>query len=623
MSVDIDYSEYFDYRHIIEDYQEHVNNNDFAYIETQASLDHLATMGFAAKENQLTSIERLIRKLIDSLQRRMNDDTRFNKWKERFDSAYHKVETEAKLDDDLPPVKPNMFRNDDREDRFKKTWGDTTAAPQDVSPEVAAKAFDEGFAVITDSAGSNKTQVYRIQSDGRALPYPNKVDFFDEWEHFKITIAAKDPEGRVIKSRTVSLAKYWFSEYANRRTYHHTCYDPKAEKAGYIAPPYTFNFWPGFGVKGNKASFIQYKKEVKIVLRFLSDIICCKSKTDFTYLARWIAHMRQKPWEKPEAALALIGLKGTGKSLLLEFLERLIDGDRRYCLSYRSVKDSDFTERWNDHLKHKLFFGLDEASYVAAQKILGIINDFITGKHLSVGTRFITSAMALSILRVVICANPPWSLPVTFGERRYFILAPSAEKKGHHDYYKAVADALENIKVIEGLAYIFDRINIRNFDPHNVPINDAMMINKIKALRDVDLWAVELAMDGFVDAWKIDGDAYVLKDALRRSYNEWHKARYDDKKEMTETKFGMELARLLPALNENGELMFGKNGHVVSVLDVDRQRNTTILKQRPDLAIDDDNKKWTYSYVLPSLDQFRNLLKISLMISIDFQENGG
>lgn len=472
------------------------------------------------------------------------------------------------------------------------------------SAETAQQWFNQRFAVITDNG---KTQVYWIHEDGKIVAYNTNNDFFGAWANKKTQIITTDPNKKQT-SKFVESAKDWFYDYQARRTYHFTTFDPKGG-----APPNTFNFWPGFGVKGVRGA-----PEYKIIIRFIYEIICSKDKRSFKYLVRWTAHMVQKPWKKPEVSIVLIGAKGTGKSLFAKFLERLIDGLRKYVLCYETVKEKDFTGDFNDHLRHKLLLIIDEASYIASPRVLSVINDLITSEDVSVGKKFASTTMSVDFLRMIINANPPWSLPVTWDERRFLALSPSQEMMGNHEHYRGIADALNDIRVMEALHWFFMQVNIGNFNPHKVPHTEAMMRNRIAQLKGVELWAFELANDGFIDAWKIEGDAYALKETVRQSYNEWHAARYNDKKEIDKTKFGMEFARLLPAIDDKGNVIMNK-GRVVSILEKNKQRNSAILKQRPGLSLDET--KFSYSYVLPALDHFRNLLIISLKIRYDWTGN--
>lgn len=418
-----------------------------------------------------------------------------------------------------------------------------------------------------------------------------------------------------MSERRVPAAKHWYNDYPDRRTYYNTIFDPK----GGAPSPLTLNRWPGFGLKGIRSADREWRF---IVFNFLRDIICSHDHAAFKYAVKWIAHLIQKPWEKPSVSLVLIGTKGTGKSLFFKLLHRLIDGFRNYVLFHKTVKESDFTGNFNDHLKNKILLILDEASYIAAPKILATVNDIISSEDQSIGTKFATTKMSADYMRVVMGANPPWRIPLTWDERRHLVLTPSQEKMGDQDYYTRVFNAISDIHVLEALHYFFQHVDISDFNTHVIPHTDAMMKQRIAGLKGVEAWAFELANDGFIDAWRIDGDAYVLKETLRKAYNEWrkaynewHKARYDDKKEISPTQFGIEFGRLLPALDSEGDIIL-KNGQVVNILEENRQRNSTILKLRPELNLDET--KFSYLYVLPDLWSFRNLLKISLKIQYAF-----
>ena len=99
--------------------------------------------------------------------------------------------------------------------------------------------------------------------------------------------------------------------------------------------------------------------------------------------------------------------------------------------------------------------------------------------------------MSEDYLRVVINANPPWSLPVTWDERRFLVLNPSQERLGDSEYYGQIDDALNDMRVIEALHYIFfsQEVDITKFNPRQVPHTEAMMRNRIAQLKGIDLWA--------------------------------------------------------------------------------------------------------------------------------------
>jgi Family of unknown function (DUF5906) len=479
-----------------------------------------------------------------------------------------------------------------------------TENPRLIAPQDSDKWFNRHFFVATENG---KTQIYRQDKDGSSEPYINDKDFFGAYSHIKLTVKSQTPND-VVNERKVPAARHWYNDYPDRRTYYNTIFDPR----GGAPSPLVLNRWPGFGLKGVRSADTEWRF---VVFNFIRDIICSHDHAAFKYAIKWIAHLLQKPWEKPSVSLVLIGTKGTGKSLFFKMLHRLIDGFRDFILFHKTVKESDFTGNFNDHLKNKIVLILDEASYIGAPKILATINDFISSEHQSIGTKFASTKMSIDYLRVVMGANPPWRIPLTWDERRHLVLTPSQENMGDQGYYTRVANAISDIHVLEALHYFFQHVDISDFNTHVIPHTDAMMKQRISGLKGVEAWAFELATDGFIDAWDIKDDAYVLRDVLRKAYNEWHKARYDDKKEISPTQFGMEFGRLLPALDERGNVIL-KNGQVVNILEENRQRNSTLLKLRPDLNLDET--KFSYLYVLPSLWSFRNLLKISLKIQCTF-----
>jgi hypothetical protein len=448
-----------------------------------------------------------------------------------------------------------------------------TDGPRLVSPRDSDKWFNHHFYVATDSG---KTQIYRHNKDGSSDPYVNDKDFFGAYSHIKLTIKSETPLN-VVSERKVPAARHWYNDYPDRRTYYDTIFDPRGDAPS----PLILNRWPGFGLNALRSSDREWRF---IAFDFIPKIICSHDKTAFKYAVKWIAHMLQKPWEKPSISLVLIGTKGTGKSLFFTLLHRLIDGFRKYVLFHKTVKESDFTGNFNDHLKNKILLILDEASYIGAPKILATVNDLISSEDQSIGTKFATTKMSTDYLRVVMGANPPWKIPLTWDERRHLVLTPSQEMMGKEDYYTRVFNAISDIHVLEALHYFFLHVNISNFNTHKIPHTDAMMKQRLSGLKGLEAWAFELATDGFVNAWKIEGDAYVLRDVLRKNYSEWHKARYDDKKEISPPQFGIELGRLLPALDENEEVILNK-GQVVNILEESKQRNSTLMKQRPEMKL--------------------------------------
>jgi hypothetical protein len=240
----------------------------------------------------------------------------------------------TKIVETMPPSSKKLF-----EDKYMPPDGKPKTNdedPQFTSIEQSNKWYCERFVVVVDNGA---TQIIRRHKDGRLIPFRKEGDFFSAYAHKNfVSISAETGNPTTIYS-----AKKWFtSPERGRVTFYETTFDPKN-----AAPPHVFNYWPGFGTQSIKG-------DCRIIVRFIYIVICSKDKKAFKYIVRWCAHLVQRPWEKPEIAIVLIGPKGVGKSQFSILLERLVDGLRKYVLTHKTVRETDITDKFNDHLKNKL-----------------------------------------------------------------------------------------------------------------------------------------------------------------------------------------------------------------------------------------------------------------------------
>ena len=79
------------------------------------------------------------------------------------------------------------------------------------------------------------------------------------------------------------------------------------------------NLWQGFAVKPHKGDWTLFDDH-------LFYVICGENQRYYDWLMDWLAHLVQKPYEKPGSAVVLKSeVKGTGKSMVVEFLRRILE----------------------------------------------------------------------------------------------------------------------------------------------------------------------------------------------------------------------------------------------------------------------------------------------------------
>ncbi len=130
-----------------------------------------------------------------------------------------------------------------------------------------------------------------------------------------------------------------------------TCFYPSVEKM-----PEKFNG------KLNKFVGLNVDAEEGDVSPFLTlaqKHICQEQRVTYEYLLDWLAHLIQKPEQKPSVAIILNGEQGTGKGALVEPMLRIFGSH-----AARTNGPALITGRFNSIVEDKLLIFMDETSVV-------------------------------------------------------------------------------------------------------------------------------------------------------------------------------------------------------------------------------------------------------------------
>ena len=87
--------------------------------------------------------------------------------------------------------------------------------------------------------------------------------------------------------------------------------------------------------------------------------ICQEQRVTYEYLLDWLAHLIQKPEQKPSVAIILNGEQGTGKGALVEPMLRIFGSH-----AARTNGPALITGRFNSIVEDKLLIFMDETSVV-------------------------------------------------------------------------------------------------------------------------------------------------------------------------------------------------------------------------------------------------------------------
>lgn len=83
-------------------------------------------------------------------------------------------------------------------------------------------------------------------------------------------------------------------------------------------PKNVFNTFQGFGCK-------PIKGDVSLILQLIKDGLCSGDEKAYTYFIQWLAHIFQKPAQKPTIAVLMKSAEGTGKGTLFKLLKKMLN----------------------------------------------------------------------------------------------------------------------------------------------------------------------------------------------------------------------------------------------------------------------------------------------------------
>ena len=236
-----------------------------------------------------------------------------------------------------------------------------------------------------------------------------------------------------------------------------------------VCPPKVFNLWkpspyedqPFTGMDDPEIDHDAVEKFINHI-----DILCGRKEEQTNWLLSWFAHSIQKPCEKPEHALNLIGNQGTGKSTILNTFSKL------YGEGKTLETQSPERECWgsfNSAMTNAYLVILSETdkrnSFGADGKIKGLITDYPLWINPKGKDQFLIN----SYHRIVQLTNSADPTKTSKDDRRNWILRCSDELKGNAEYFIQLNSALARPNALRSIYWSFKIFDISNWNFRNVP----------------------------------------------------------------------------------------------------------------------------------------------------------
>ncbi len=228
-----------------------------------------------------------------------------------------------------------------------------------------------------------------------------------------------------------------------------------------------------------------------ILKAFLLNIICAGSSVTYSYLLRYLAHMLQRPEEKPGIIIVLLGGQGTGKGTFFRLL--------RAIWGRTTIQVSDIQEvigQFNAVLERHFVVCMDEALFSGDKKALDRLKSLVTEPNCRIEQKYQPARTIDSYHRFFAASNHDHFAHVELDDRRFVFLRVSDDAKGNFQFFCQLSNAIDDPAVIDALVYELMNLDITQFNVRQKPQTIEQVFQKLRSLEGFSRFWFEVLTSG-------------------------------------------------------------------------------------------------------------------------------
>lgn len=251
-------------------------------------------------------------------------------------------------------------------------------------------------------------------------------------------------------------------------------------------PPSTLNYWIEPSINPKQGDWF-------VIQEFLHTVICNNNVALFDYLIRYLAHMLQRPEEKPGIMIVFLSGQGTGKGTFYKLLGRV--------WSRTSLQVSDIGEvigQFNAALERNYVVCMDEALFAGDKKSLDKLKSLVTEPTCRIEQKHQPSRTIDSYHRLFAASNHNHFAHVDKDDRRFLFIRLSSVHKQDQVYFDAVNDALDNDAAIAAMMYDLVNLDLTGFNIRKRPLTEEHLSQRLMSLNGFERLWFEVLQSGRV-----------------------------------------------------------------------------------------------------------------------------
>lgn len=235
-----------------------------------------------------------------------------------------------------------------------------------------------------------------------------------------------------------------------------------------LCPKNVYNLFSGLAIEPKPGDCSPY-------LNHLRYVICAGNDEAYRYLVGWLAHLFQKPEEKPSVAVVMKSIEGTGKGSMVR---PIIEALGMYGIQVNGP--GQIAGRFNGTIANKLFIFVDEAELTdsrAADRLKAIISE----PTINLERKGKEPEPMPNYARFIFASNHDRVIRAGMRERRYLVLEPDGSRAQDREYFNQLYQWINNGGASHLLAHLLG-YDLSVFDPRRPPVTAALVDEKLASL---------------------------------------------------------------------------------------------------------------------------------------------
>jgi hypothetical protein len=308
------------------------------------------------------------------------------------------------------------------------------------------------------------------------------------------------------------LHDFWRSP--KTRFYNETAFTPEPTAST------TLNFWSEPTVAACPGNW-------RLLRDYIRDIICSSSEESYEYLIRFLAHMVQRPAEKPTVMIVMLGGQGTGKGVFFSLLRAI------WPQTTLQISDIDHViGGFNAQVERNYVICMDEALFAGDRKAMDRLKYTVSEPHIEIEQKYQPRRTIKSVHRFFAATNHQHFAHIEKDDRRFIFLEVSASKQQDACFFRRIVAAIQDPSTVGALLYYLRRKDISTFDFRAKPKTQANISQKLLSLEGFDRYVYEVLITGSLrgldtgatpDAAGWDKEVFVSTNDLLTYYKEFDK----------------------------------------------------------------------------------------------------